>query len=159
MNNVTALRNNFLLTHGMLMRFIDICPDSIWVKTSGGFPVWQQVFHAFACYDFFVRAEGAAPTALFFGASEGDVVSFKERPEPLGKAELREIAEKAKGIVDAFLASQAYATLSEKHAGLSARLGNEMSNLGMLAFISSHNLYHLGSCDAALRDEGLEGVF
>lgn len=159
MNNVTALQGNFERTHGMLMKFIEICPENIWAKTSGGFPVWQQIFHAFACYDFFIRDEKAANTTLMFGEKENDIVGFKERPAAPSKNEIIQAGEKAKKMVDDFFAVQNDATLSQKHEGISARLGAEMSTLGVLSFLAAHNLYHLGSCDAALRDEGLEGVF
>lgn len=158
MNTLNALKGNFDATHGMLLKFIEICPDTVWSKTSGGFPVWQQVFHAFACYDFFVRDDQAAPTALMYAEKEGDVVAFKERPAAPTKDEVIQAGEKAKKMVDDFVAKQNDTTLSDKHTGISARLGNEMSNAGMLGFLAAHNLYHLGCCDSALREEGLSGV-
>lgn len=158
MSNLNALKANFDATHRMLLQFIEICPDTIWAKTSGGFPVWQQVFHAFACYDFFIRDDKATPTALMYGEKEGDVVAFKERPTAPSKDEVIQAGEKAKKMVDDFIAKQSDASLSEKHAGVSARLGNEMSNAGMLGFLAAHNLYHLGCGDSALREEGLSGV-
>lgn len=158
MSNLSALQGNFETTHGMLLKFIEICPDNVWSKTSGGFPVWQQVFHAFACYDFFVRDDKAAPTALKYGEKEGDVVAFKERPAAPTKDEIIQAGEKAKKLVDDFIAQLSEATLAEKHAGVSVRFGNDMTNSGMLGFLAAHNLYHLGCCDSALREEGLSGV-
>lgn len=158
MDNLNALKANFDNTHGMLLKFIEICPEDLWPKTSVGFPVWQQVFHAFACYDFFIRDDKAAPTTLMYGEKEGDVVMFKERPTAPTKTEIIQAGEKAQKLVHNFIASLSDKDLSQKHAGLSARLGNEMTNLGMLGFLAAHNLYHLGCCDSALREEGLSGV-
>ena len=51
------------------------------------------------------------------------------------------------------------AALPVKDARLSAALGFEVSAMWVLVMLASHTQYHLGSCDAALRDHDLPGVF
>lgn len=49
--------------------------------------------------------------------------------------------------------------LLKNNPGFSQKLGKEVNNAECLNLMVAHMLYHLGSCDAALRNEGLEGAF
>ena len=49
--------------------------------------------------------------------------------------------------------------LAKKDEALSAGMGAEATNAMAVSMLAGHIFYHLGSCDAALRDNGLEGVF
>lgn len=158
--NIETLQAAFERIHGMLVKFTEVCPDEVWEEKFGGFPVWQQAFHAFGCYDFFVRSLEGTPTALAFGEKEDPVLMFQESPKPLTQAELRDAAKKAKILVDSYIASlKSDEELANKHLGLSARLDAPFSHLAVLDTLVGHGYYHLGSCDAALRQHGLEGVF
>ena len=157
---IDVLQANFERIHGMLVAFTEACPENIWFETYGGYPVWQQAFHAFACYDFFVRGTDETPSPLYFGEKENDVIHFQAAPKAVSKTEMKEAATRAKAKIDAFFDSfKDDAELYQKHAGLSARIGVPFTILGLIATLSSHGFYHLGSCDAALRQNGLKGIY
>ena len=156
--NVTAMQGSIDRIHGMLVQFVNECPDEVWKQTFGGFPVWQQAFHVFACYDFFARGADAAPTALLFGAEEGAVVKFATSPAAPDKQAMLQAAAQGKQLLDTCIASLDDAALAAKHEGLSARFGAPKTNLEMLTFVVGHGFYHLGACDSALRAAGLKGI-
>ena len=159
-DGINVLNASFERIHGMLVAFTDACPENIWHESFGGYPVWQQAFHAFACYDFFVRGLDEAPSPLYFGDKEGDVIHFQAAPKVVSKAEMKEAAATAKSKIDAFFATfKDDAELYQKHEGLSARIGVPFTILGLMVALSTHGFYHLGSCDAALRQNGLQGIF
>ena len=108
---VTAVQAPFLNAFALLERYIDVCPEEIWREKNGGWPVWQQIYHALTALDFFVGQVGT--------------------PSDLAVREPR----------------------------LSAVFGSDVPHGAIVGMLASHTLYHVGSCDAALRDHGLKGVF
>lgn len=60
---VNALKEPVNMSFGMVRQYIDICPENIWVETSGGWPVWQQVYHIISAVNFFTAEANAAPSA------------------------------------------------------------------------------------------------
>ena len=156
---INVMQAGFERIHGMLVAFADTCPEDLWLETFGGFPVWQQAFHAFACYDFFVRGKDDTPSPLYFGDNEVDVIHFKPAAKALARDDMKEAAASAKTQVDAFFASfKDDAELYQQHEGLSGRLGRPFTMLGLMLVLSTHGFYHLGACDAALRQHGLPGI-
>lgn len=152
-----SLEGNILHAFGLTTEFVKVCPDSLWGRTFGGWPVWQQLFHAFASVDFFLRAAGAAEEDPLF---QPGVAELKESPkEAPAKTVIKEFMDKVQSRVLAYAASLDDAALEQKNEGLSARMGRDVTHAGTLALIASHTMYHLGSCDAALRENGQPGVF
>jgi Uncharacterized protein conserved in bacteria len=156
--NVESMKEGINRIHGMLVQFVNECPDAVWKQTFGGFPVWQQAFHVFACYGFFTKGVNETPEALLFGADEGEVVKFAKLPPAPEKEAILKAAEQGKKMVEACLASLDDAALSAKHEGLSARFGVPKTNLEMLTILVGHGFYHLGACDSALRAAGHKGI-
>jgi hypothetical protein len=151
-----ALKANFDRGWGFLTQIIDVCPDAVWTKKAGGFVFWQQLYHCFATVDFFLLPKDGTPEPGPWGA---EVATFKAEPtaKPT-KEELKAYAGKMKAKVDAWIATLDDASLSQTHEGFSARRGATMSNAMVLAILSGHSSYHIGSCDAILRDNGEKGV-
>ena len=155
---VTELQGPYQRAWGMMSQFIDVCPDAIWTETNGGWPVWQQVVHAIAVLNFFVLEKDDdtfVPAPAEFG-----VLMLKEQGQQVVSKE----AMKAYGIavvaaVDAFVAKLADADLTRIQERVSKKIGRELSYGAVMVMLGSHTMYHLGSCDAALRDHGLPGVF
>ena len=155
---VTELQGPYQRAWGMMSQFIDVCPDAIWTETNGGWPVWQQVVHAIAVLNFFVLEKDDdtfVPAPTEFG-----VLMLKEQGQQVVSKE----AMKAYGIavvaaVDAFVAKLADADLTRIQERVSKKIGRELSYGAVMVMLGSHTMYHLGSCDAALRDHGLPGVF
>ena len=152
-----SLEGNILHAFGLVNQFLEVCPDDVWGKKFGGWPVWQQLFHPFASVDFFLRAADAAEELPLF---EPGVAELKESPLlPPAKLLVKEYIEKAQARVKEYAAGLDDDSLSRKNEGLSARMGHDMSHAATLGMIASHTMYHLGSCDAALREQGIPGVF
>ena len=159
MNNaiVLSMQASFQHAYNLLEKFVGICPDEIWTEKSGGWPVWQQVLHTLTALDFFVRKNGeeAVPVPRDPGvaslAAVGDVT--------LPKNEMLKLATVYKARVYAYIADLTDADLSKPHSALSARFNRETLHCACLNLLAGHTLYHLGSCDAALRNHGLQGVF
>ena len=152
-----SLEGGILHAFGLTNEFLKVCPDAVWGQKFGGWPVWQQMFHAYTAIDFFLRPKDAAPEAPLFGDGVGDLKqAAKETP---AKAAVQDYIEKAQAKVRDYIAGLDDAALGNSHAGLSARFGREVTHAATLALIGSHTMYHLGSCDAALRENGMPGVF
>ncbi len=142
---------------GLLAQFIEVCPEEIWVEKNGGWPVWQQMYHALVAVYFFVELPGEpAPPPL----ARVEIGSLREEgAEPLTKDQLRAALGTARTWVERHLAGLGDGDLSQLNAPLQAKTKLEITQAGTLAMIAAHTLYHLGSLDAALRDHGLKGVF
>lgn len=141
----------------LVNKYLEVCPDSVWATRNGGYPVWQQMLHAIWVLDFFVCGEGEAmlpcpcdpETMLFKKPAEG-VVSRKD---------VLDYAQKVIVKVDAWIAKLADEDLAKKNEVVSAKLGKEMTMASTFIAMTAHTQYHIGSCDSALRDNGLEGVY
>lgn len=77
----------------------------------------------------------------------------------LGQEEMLHYANEMEEKGKAFLSSLNDEQLTQKDAALSEAMGDEITYAAVLSMMSAHTLYHLGSCDAALRQHGLKGVF
>lgn len=152
-----AAQMPFQSAFALLERFIEVCPEEIWREKSGGWPVWQQAYHALTALDFFVGEVGT-PSAWPFDEDTGRLacgVSDKHLP----KAEAARLAKEAKARVEAYLAGLDDTDLAVPEPRLTAIFGADMPHAAIIGMLASHTLYHVGSCDAALRNHGLEGVF
>lgn len=152
-----SISGNVEFAFSLVDKFIEVCPEGLWGKTFGGWPVWQQLYHPFASVDFFLRPAGAPEAASPFEAGVADLKQVASKaPE---KAVVSELVAKAQAAVRAYVAGLDDAALEQKHEGSSSRMGRDMSHAAVIALIGSHTMYHLGACDAALREQGLPGVF
>jgi len=80
------------------------------------------------------------------------------------KQDVLEYGARMKAKADSYLNDLRDADLSSLNQALTARMKahgktHDFSHSQTLALLSGHILYHLGSCDAALRERGLKGVF
>ena len=156
-NSVSGLKAAFDRSYGMLQQFIEVCPDDIWKKKFGGWPIWQQLYHGIGAVNFFILPPGAAFPEMPFPQNVG---SLEVTPDtPADKAVLKACAVQLKTAADAYFASLTDEMLGEKNEGLSQRLNIPMTHATTAAMLTGHSLYHLGACDAALREQGLKGVF
>jgi uncharacterized damage-inducible protein DinB len=155
---LNSLIANYNQVNGYFEEFIQRCPDKIWVEKIGNFPVWQQVYHAYATYDYFLSESDAQPTLKQLYPIE--VVLFKTVPEvPPAKNSIAALIKEANVYIEKFFASLDDQKLGKKHAGFSTRREQPVTNAGVINIIVGHLFYHFGQCDAALRDNGLEGIF
>ncbi|MDL2267535.1 DinB family protein [Desulfovibrio sp. OttesenSCG-928-G15] len=157
-NTITqSLAGGVMRSFSLMEAFIKACPDNIWNAPYGKWPVGQQVLHAFGAVDFFLRGPEEKEAQSPFSEA---IISLKEVPANApAKEAVSAFMSECKARVEAYVASLDDAKLAEKHEGLSKRLGADMTHAATLSLIGSHNMYHLGSADAALRQNNLPGVF
>lgn len=142
---------------GLVNKFIEVCPDEIWTEKKGGWPVWQQIYHALATFDLFI-----APPERDFPAplADADVRGLRKVSGILiPKAAVQTIAAAVKSRVDSFVKGLTNSDLPKLNDHLFAQLKMELNLAGTLSSLAGHTYYHLGSGDAALRDHQRPGVF
>ena len=155
---VAALEEPYQRSWALLAQYMDICPENIWAETNGGWPVWQQVAHTVAVLNFFILENDddiIVPAPTEFGVlmlrEQGQQMVSKEAMKAYGAA--------VKAAVDARVARLTDADLTHIQERVSKKIGRELTYGAIMVMLASHTTYHLGSCDAALRDHGLPGVF
>ena len=154
---LSGLKGTIDMSFKLLGDFMEVCPEDIWAETSGGWPVWQQVYHIVTAVDFFLDAPDA-PEAQYL--APGEITSLRVKAEnTMDKDEIRAAFTRAVEKVNACVAGLTDAALAEPNKGVFARARMEMNMAGTLSMLAAHTLYHLGGCDAALRNHGIPGVF
>lgn len=137
-------------------KFLAICSSDLWTKKAGGWPLCNQYYH------------GLNATAHMIGALTGEIIEdpCPEAGDLLKPADIKPTKEQAARYLQNIRVALARAyekmtdsLLLENNAPLSKMLGSDVTNAGVLELMAMHMLYHLGSCDAALRDAGQEGAF
>ena len=154
-----SLAVNVAHAFGLMDEFLKLCPEDIWAQCFGGWPIWRQFLHPLTAADFFLRAENAAETPSPFGADAGSLRVKDSSAATPNKEEMREYMGTAHKSVNDYLAGLDDAALGQINKGLSGRMGREYTHASTIVLLVSHILYHLGSCDAALRESGRPGVF
>lgn len=141
----------------LVEKFIDACPDDLWAEKKGGWPIWQQVAHAICSVDFFIEVPGELiPPPV----ASAEAVSLKSvSTETVSKADMKAALKSAKNRVDKFMSALNDEDLPKRNEPLFAKSQMDLTLAYTISLIGAHSLYHLGSCDAALRDRGLPGVF
>ena len=154
---INAVQAPYRHSWSLLTQFIDVCPEKIWNETRGGWPVWQQIAHALAVLNFFTLGENDAPAS-----APCDMATLMLKVQgscAIGKDAMREYAETVRVGVDAWLDGLSDKDLTRIHTVLSKKIGRDVAYGAAVAMLASHTCYHIGSYDAALRDNGLPGVF
>ena len=142
---VKSLAGNVQFAFSLVDKFLSFCPDEIWAMKFG------------ASVDFFLRPQEAPPEPSLF---EEGVAELKKTPaQTPDKSLLAEFIAKAQARVSLYLATLNDETLTRLNEGPSARMGREMTHAAVISLIVGHTMYHLGACDAALREHGMPGVF
>ncbi|MCL1986300.1 MAG: DinB family protein [Betaproteobacteria bacterium] len=159
---IAGQRAAFEQAYGLLVQFIEVCPEDIWAKKFGGWPVWQHLYHALNSCQFWGLQDGETPEQGLYPHEVGRLQTTPDAA-PSKKAVL-EYAARMKAKADAYLDGLQDTDLPDINQGLTARMkalgiAREFSHSQTLVMLSGHILYHLGSCDAALREHGLKGVF
>ena len=135
-------------------KFLAICSDDAWKEKAGGWTLAQQYYH------------GLLATNMLLSSVSGEEVAnpdpeaglLEEKPDvvPDKSAAALFLANIKLGAAD-FFEKIDDATLLQKNEKISKKFGSEIVNAFVLELIPCHLLYHLGSCDAALRNRNLPG--
>lgn len=134
-------------------KFLEICPDEIWTKKFGGWPICQQCYHALWAAGMMMSSinghQIVEPEPRFSLDS-----SNKAMP---AKKDAKGLLEGIKAAFSQLLGELENEALLQADKPLSKRLGRPVTNGEALELIVCHMQYHLGGCDAALRENNLEG--
>jgi len=148
--------------YSLIAQFIEVCPEPIWAQSFGGWPVWQQVYHALGGLQSMTLREGESPDPGLYPPEAG---MFELIPDKVPtRKDMFAYAARMKAKADAYINALRDVDLPDPNVGLTARMkarGVEraFSHAQTLSMLAGHLLYHLGACDAALRQQGLKGVF
>jgi len=159
---IAGPRASFEYSYGLMIQFIEVCPEDIWTEKFGGWPIWQQVYHVLGSTQLMALREGETPEP---GLYPPEVSMFEKIPDrPPAKKDMLGYAARMKARADAYINALQDADLPAINQILTARMkahgmDHGFSHLQTLTMLSGHILYHLGACDAALRQHGLKGVF
>lgn len=153
---VNALKNPIDYSFDLLNQFIDVCPDDLWAEKAGGWPIWQQVYHTISSIDFFIAYEGPKESPL---ASDDVAGLMVVGEKALSKEALKAASVVAQKRLEGYIDSLTDECLPQRSEKVFANSQWDITHGGILSFVAGHILYHIGSCDAALRNRGLKGVF
>ena len=153
---VTLIQGNFERAYGMLEKVVEACPDSLWADRKGGFLFWQQLYHVFALVDFFVLEEGQQPSQELYPSEVARLL--RDESKTPSKAEVLKVAATMKTAANAYFESLTEEDLWKRHENRSKRFGRDVPVLDALIMLVGHGFYHVGACDAILRDHGVKGM-
>jgi hypothetical protein len=155
---VAELAANFERAHGFYLQFIDQCPDALWAKKFGAWPLWQHIVHVYGCIDHFVLQEGQQPTPC--PCKVDNILAFEfHAGEMVDKNATRAYVLTMKAKADAYINSLADAMLGEKNAGFTARKQEDRTHALTMSVLAGHAYYHFGTLDTALREHGCKGIY
>ncbi|MCL1985707.1 MAG: DinB family protein [Betaproteobacteria bacterium] len=155
---VTELADNFERAHGFYLQFIEQCPDELWGKKFGAWPLWQHIVHVYGCIDHFVLQDGQQPTP--YPCKAGNILAFEfDAGATMDKTAMRTYVLTMKAKAEAYINSLTDAVLGEKNAGLSARKKEGRTHALTMSMLAGHAYYHFGTLDTALREYGYKGIY
>ncbi len=149
---VMSLKGPIDRSFGLLNQYIDVCPETVWAEKSGGWPIWQQVFHTLSAVKFFTGMDAGIPDLDPEGLKQASA-------KTVSKDDVRKAMKAAQATVEKYVGSISDADLTKRNEPVFKAAEWDINHAFTLSMLAAHNLYHLGSCDAALRNHGLEGVF
>ena len=155
---VAEFAANFERAHGFYLQFIDQCPDALWTKKFGAWPLWEHIVHVYGCVDYFVLQEGQEPTPYPCGVDNLLIFAFKAG-EAVDKSAMRAYVQTMKAKADAYINGLTDAMLGENNAGFSARKNEVRTHALTMSVLASHAYYHFGTLDTALREHGYPGIY
>jgi len=153
---IDCLRDEFDRFIGLMELQIDRCPEPVWNRPGHDFPFSQHILHTLACSMMFTATEGEPYAGLPYSRQE--IMFAAPLSRDISKEEMRDLAQKVRRSAHEFMAGLDQAKLAEKHQVSSTAMGRDRSNAQALIALVRHICYHLGCCDAALKNNGAEAV-
>ena len=155
---VTEFAANFERAHGFYLQFLNQCPDALWTKKFGDWPLWQHIVHTYGCIDYFVLQEGEQPAPCPCEAD--NILAFKFKAgATMEKNAMLAYVLTMKARADAYIGGLTDTMLGQSNAGFAARKQEARTHALTLSMLASHAYYHLGTLDTALREHGCKGIY
>jgi hypothetical protein len=136
----------------MLERIIAICPDELWNKKISGFVFWQQLLHTFAgtyCWLREEKPEIMPPPNFSTFNGKNIYPEFENDPEiDLTKNDIRKLCDETKEAAEKWFAGK-------DDNWLKGIMFNKFTNFDNTMGQLKHIMYHIGHCEAVLRENGI----
>lgn len=153
MDTVQIVRRQFFLSLGMLGSLIQDSPEEVWSQKRGGYVYWQQLLHALTGTKYWLRSGRAEPFIEPF-ADRSVYPELEKDPEStLTRAELTTLLEDVRSC-----ASRFFDGLSPQSLSAPAAAYEKITTLDVICMQIRHLHYHVGHCDAILRELGYPGT-
>ncbi|MBF9017324.1 MULTISPECIES: DinB family protein [unclassified Oceanispirochaeta] len=143
-------RRQLFLCFEMLENLIERTPDTIWNEEKGGYVFWQQILHAISGSLFWLRTD----TEEFSEPYEDLNVypELEKKPEnQLTKDQITQVLNEAEE-----LAAYYFNRYSSEQLLMESVLVHKISGLDVVFMQIGHLQYHIGHCEAILRDAGMD---
>lgn len=158
MSNKTpqVFKKSFDDIYDLLEKAVEVCPPALWMRKAGGFYYWQQLVHVFGLIDAFVLEPDAPPTQTRYGL---DILRLLKEGGPAPqKKEVLTLAKTMRTTADAYFSRMTDDALFTRNESRSQRKKREVSQLEAMITLVGHGHFHVGACDALLRENGAAGL-
>lgn len=154
---IAVFKEDFDRFFALMEKQVDLCPANLWHSKADTWFFWQHVFHTLVCDQIYAEPAGAGEWTQ--QQSRAVAMLMEEPSEAMSKQAITALAADIKPRVEAYFASLTVADLTARHEGLSKLLGKDRTHQHALIALSRHCCYHMGCLDAALRNNGVAGVY
>lgn len=149
---IKSAKIHFDLSFDMLENMITQCPEELWDKKLAGFVFWQQILHALAGVEYWMRQAGDEFAEPF--ADRKPYPELENDPEgSITRDELIGYKNRVKTICGNFFEGRNDEWLSEPNI-----IYNGINNIDIVFMLTRHVQYHVGHCDSILRDRNCKAV-
>jgi hypothetical protein len=143
---MTILRRQFDPSFAMLREIIDICPQGLWESVSGGYPFWQQIMHTLMGTQYWLRESAELISEPDFGL--GKVPDLGSVPDfILSREQVRNFADEV-----AISAWKHLDSMNDEKLIRASAVNPKTTYLDNIIGQIRHIQYHVGHCDAILRE-------
>lgn len=153
-NFVQCYKEGFFFAFEHYEKFLGLCPDEYWKEKAGGWILAQQYYHGLMATNMLVGSLG-------FGSAQNpnpEAGQLLEKPDVTPtKEQAAEFLANIKIAAASACAKLDDEMLLKKNDVVSQKFGRDVTNAVVLELMANHLLYHLGCCDAELRDRNLPG--
>jgi hypothetical protein len=145
-------KGQLFLSFRAIDNLIAITPDEIWGQKRGGYVYWQQIVHAITGSLFWLRL---ANTPFNEPYAELNIYPELEKdPEnALTKQQVKDLLHELTGLAENFFGYVDDDTLLAK-----SFIYDKVTNLEVVFGQIRHLQYHIGHCEAILRDSGIKEI-
>ena len=135
---------------GSIEKNITGCPESVWDMKFGNDCYWQHIFHALASSFGLLPLAGAGMPELGIPVEFARLKNTEDLKTPHTKEMMLDFRQKVLEHVNNYFKTLEDSKLFEEVDFY----GHKIPLINKLLIASGHILYHVGICDAALRDNG-----
>ncbi len=145
---MAILKRQFDPSFAMFREIIDICPQGLWESVSGGYPFWQQVMHTLMGMQYWLRESDEPISEPDFGL--GKVPDLGSVPDfILSREQVRSFAD------DVAVSSRKHLdSMNDEKLFRASAVNPKTTYFDNIIAQIRHIQYHVGHCDAILREHG-----